>query len=183
MFHSKTVEIGVGLFVALGLAALFMLAMKVSNLAAFSGGDGYEVTARFQNVGGLKVRAPVTMAGVRVGRVKAIDFDDQSYQAIVTLDIESRWTRIPTDSTASIFTAGLLGEQYISLEAGGDEKYLGQGADLKLTQSALVLEQVIGQFLFSKAAEGPRSESGSGGSGSAAAGGGSGWGGPAGSTR
>lgn len=178
MFHSKTVEIGVGLFVALGLAALFMLAMKVSNLAAFSGGDGYEVTARFQNVGGLKVRSPVTMAGVRVGRVKAIDFDDQSYQAIVTLDIDSRWTRIPTDSTASIFTAGLLGEQYVSLEAGGDEKYLGQGADLKLTQSALVLEQLIGQFLFSKAAEGPRSESGS-----APAGGGSGWGGASGSAR
>jgi phospholipid/cholesterol/gamma-HCH transport system substrate-binding protein len=180
MFHSRTVEIGVGLFVALGLAALFMLAMKVSNLAAFSGGDGYEVTARFQNVGGLKVRAPVTMSGVRVGRVKAIDFDDQSYQAVVTLDIDSRWTRIPADSTASIFTAGLLGEQYVSMEAGGDEQYLGQGADLKLTQSALVLEQIIGQFLFSKAAEGPRADTGGSSSGGGGASGGSAdWGGAA----
>ena len=161
MFHSKTVEIGVGLFVALGLAALFMLAMKVSNLSAFSGGDGYQVTARFQNIGGLKERAPVTMSGVRVGRVKSIDFDDQSYQALVTLDIDSRWTRIPTDSTASIFTAGLLGEQYIALEAGGEEQFLAEGGELKLTQSALVLEQLVGQFLFSKAAEGPKAPEGS----------------------
>jgi phospholipid/cholesterol/gamma-HCH transport system substrate-binding protein len=177
MFHSKTVEIGVGLFVALGLAALFMLAMRVSNLAAFSGGDGYDVVARFQNVGGLKVRAPVTMSGVRVGRVKAIDFDDQSYQAVVTLDIAERWNRIPADTTASIFTAGLLGEQYVALDAGGEDRYLKQGSEVKLTQSALVLEQIIGQFLFSKAAEGPREEDPArGGNTKAAGGGGDGWG-------
>jgi phospholipid/cholesterol/gamma-HCH transport system substrate-binding protein len=158
MFHSRTVEIGVGLFIALGLAALFMLAMKVSNLAAFSGGDGFDVTARFQNVGGLKVRSPVTMGGVRVGRVKAIDFDDKAYQAVVTMDIDSRWNRIPADSTASIFTAGLLGEQYVALEAGGDDRYLKSGSEMKLTQSALVLEQIVGQFLFSKASEGVKSE-------------------------
>jgi phospholipid/cholesterol/gamma-HCH transport system substrate-binding protein len=163
MFQSRTVEIGVGLFVALGLAALFMLAMKVSNLAALSSGNGFEVLARFQNVGGLKVRAPVTMGGVRIGRVKAIDYDDQSYQAVVTLDIEERWSRIPADTTASIFTAGLLGEQYVGLEAGGEEDYLKPGSEMKLTQSALVLEQIIGQFLFSKASETPKA--GNGGAG------------------
>ena len=167
MFHSRTVEIGVGLFIALGLAALFMLAMKVSNLAVFAGGNGFDVVARFQNVGGLKVRAPVTMGGVRVGRVKAIDFDDKSYQAVVTLDMEPRWNRIPTDSTASIFTAGLLGEQYVALEAGGEDLYLKNGAEIKLTQSALVLEQIVGQFLFSKASEGVKSEA-TGGSGASA---------------
>lgn len=176
MFQSKTVEIGVGLFVALGLAALFMLAMKVSNLAAFSGGGGYDVVARFQNVGGLKVRAPVTMGGVRVGRVRAIDYDDRSYQAVVTLDVESRWGRIPADSTASIFTAGLLGEQYVSLDPGGDEEYLAQGSEIKLTQSALVLEQIVGQFLFSKASEGAKPDQ-SAPSGAAAGPGNAAWGG------
>ncbi len=156
MFHSKTVEIGVGLFVALGLAALFMLAMKVSNLTTFSGDIGYDITGRFENIGGLKVRSPVTMAGVRIGRVKAIGFDDQTYQAVVTMGIEPQYTHIPVDSTASIFTAGLLGEQYVGLEAGGAEQYMKQGGEIKLTQSALVLEQVIGQFLFSKAAEGAK---------------------------
>ena len=155
MLHSKTVEIGVGLFVALGLAALFMLAMKVSNLATFTGEPGYEVSARFENIGGLKVRSAVTMSGVRVGRVKAIEYDDTSYQAVVTLGIEERYTRIPTDTTASIFTAGLLGEQYVALDAGGEEEYLSDGSEIQLSQSALILEQVVGQFLFSKAAEGP----------------------------
>jgi phospholipid/cholesterol/gamma-HCH transport system substrate-binding protein len=177
MFHSRSVEIGVGLFVALGLAALFMLAMKVSNLAAFTGAGGYEVIARFQNVGGLKVRSPVTMGGVRLGRVKAIDYDDQSYQAVVKMEIDSRWTRIPTDTTAAIFTAGLLGEQYVALDAGGEELYLEPGGELRLTQSALVLEQVIGQFLFNKASEGAKKdEPAPGGAGDplAPAGGGSG---------
>ncbi len=155
MLHSKTIEVGVGLFVALGLAALFMLAMKVSNLATFAGEPGYEVLARFENIGGLKVRSAVTMSGVRVGRVKAIEYDDTSYEAVVTLGIEERFKRIPTDTTASIFTAGLLGEQYIALDAGGEEEYLGDGSEIQLSQSALILEQVVGQFLFSKAAEGP----------------------------
>ena len=161
MLQSKTVEIGVGLFVALGLAALFMLAMKVSNLAAFAGDGGYQVTARFENIGGLKVRSPVTMAGVRVGRVQAIEFDDTTYQAVVTLGIQERYRRIPLDTTASIFTSGLLGEQYVALDAGGEEEYLQEGSEILLSQSALILEQVVGQFLFSKAAEGPADGPGS----------------------
>jgi len=155
MLQSRTVEIGVGLFVALGLAALFMLAMKVSNLATWTQTEGYDVLVRFDNIGGLKVRSPVTMAGVRMGRVKGIEFDDNTYEAVVTLGIEGRYQRIPADTTASIYTAGLLGEQYVSLEPGGDEAYLVQGSEIQLSQSALVLEQIVGQFLYSKAAEGP----------------------------
>jgi len=152
--YSKTVEIGVGLFVALGLAALLMLAMKVSNLAELTAPDGYQVTARFENIGGLKVRSPVTMAGVRMGRVTHIEFDDSSYEAVVRFSVDPRYVRIPTDTSASIFTAGLLGEQYIGLDAGGDEAFLVEGDEITLTQSAIVLEQVIGQFLYNKAADG-----------------------------
>lgn len=152
--NTKTIEIGVGIFVALGLAALLMLAMKVSNLAELTAPDGYRLTARFENIGGLKVRAPVTMGGVRVGRVTDIAFDDNAYQAVVGFSVDPRYERIPTDSSASIYTAGLLGEQYIGLEAGGEEEFLKDGGEILLTQSAIVLEQVIGQFLYSKAAEG-----------------------------
>ena len=152
--YSKTVEIGVGLFVALGLAALLMLAMKVSNLAELTAPDGYQVTARFENIGGLKVRAPVTMGGVRMGRVTHISFDDNSYEAVVRFSVDPRYVRIHIDSSASIFTAGLLGEQYIGLDAGGDEAFLTEGGEITLTQSAIVLEQVIGQFLYNKAADG-----------------------------
>ena len=152
--HSKTVEVGVGLFVALGLAALLMLAMKVSNLAELTTADGYRVTARFDNIGGLKVRAPVTMAGVRIGRVTDISFDDHAYQAVVGFNVNPSYKRIPLDTSASIFTSGLLGEQYIGLEAGGDTTFLTDGGEITLTQSAIVLEQIIGQFLYNKAAEG-----------------------------
>jgi phospholipid/cholesterol/gamma-HCH transport system substrate-binding protein len=152
--YSKTVEIGVGLFVALGLAALLMLAMKVSNLAELTAPEGYQVTARFENIGGLKVRSPVTMAGVRMGRVTHIRFDDNSYEAVVRFSVDPRYVRIPIDTSASIFTAGLLGEQYIGLDAGGDEAFLTEGGEITLTQSAIVLEQVIGQFLYNKAADG-----------------------------
>jgi len=152
--YSKTVEIGVGLFVALGLAALLMLAMKVSNLAELTAPEGYQVTARFENIGGLKVRAPVTMAGVRMGRVTHIGFDDNSYEAVVRFSVDPRYVRIPIDTSASIFTAGLLGEQYVGLDAGGDEAFLTEGDEITLTQSAIVLEQVIGQFLYNKAADG-----------------------------
>jgi phospholipid/cholesterol/gamma-HCH transport system substrate-binding protein len=144
----------VGLFVAAGLAALFMLAMKVSNLSSGGDEEGYEVTARFENIGSLKVRSPVTMAGVRVGRVSAISFDAQTFEAVVTLNISHRYDQLPADTSANIFTAGLLGEQYVGLEAGGDMEVLKQGSEIMLTQSALVLEQLIGQFLFSKASEG-----------------------------
>lgn len=154
MHISRTVEILVGLFVAMGLVALFFLSMKVSNLADSGSDGGYEINARFENVGSLKVRSPVTMAGVRIGRVTGIEFDKQDYEAIVTMTIDSKYDTLPEDSSASIFTAGLLGEQYIGLEPGAEESYLSQGGEITLTQSSLVLEQIIGQFLFSKASEG-----------------------------
>ena len=149
--HSKNIEILVGLFVVAGMAALLMLAMKVSNLGDFTEKAGYSVTAEFDNIGGLKVRSPVSMAGVRVGRVSDIALDRENYTARVTLNISSQYDQIPLDTSASIFTAGLLGEQYIGLEAGGDEEFLVAGGELELTQSAMVLEQLIGKFLFSKA--------------------------------
>ena len=154
MIKMKTVEILVGSFMAAGFIALFFLAMQVSNLSSSSGGDGYELEARFDNIGSLKERSPVTMAGVRIGRVGEIEFDQQSYEAVVILRIESRYSAIPDDTFAKIFTAGLLGEQYVGLDPGGSEDYLRDGDQIVLTQSALVLEEIIGQFLFSKAEEG-----------------------------
>jgi len=151
MMQSKSTEIIVGLFVAAGLAALFMLAMKVSNLGEFTDEAGYQVTAEFENIGGLKVRAPVTMAGVRVGRVADISLDPVTYNAKVTVNMYSQFDTIPLDTSASIYTAGLLGEQYIGLVAGAEEEFLQDGDVIDLTQPALVLEQVIGQFLYSKA--------------------------------
>ena len=146
----KSIEVTVGLFVVVGLAALLMLAMKVSNLSDLTGDAGYEVKAHFDNIGGLKVRSPVTMAGVRIGRVSSIEFDQQSYQALVTIMIRPEFARIPLDTSASIFTTGLLGEQYVALLAGGDERYLSEGSQIRLTQSAVVLEELIGQFLYSQ---------------------------------
>ncbi len=154
MMHTRTVEIWVGLFIAAGMAALFMLAMQVSNLTVVSSDEGYTVTAKFDNIGGLKVRSPVTVAGVRVGRVSNIGFDPKTFQAVVSLNISNQYKELPADTSASIFTAGLLGEQYIGLEPGGDMEMLKEGDELMLTQSALVLEQLIGQFLFNKASEG-----------------------------
>ncbi len=150
--QSKTLEITVGLFVALGLAALVMLAMKVSNLSDYGGGETYRLTARFDNIGGLKVRSPVMVAGVRIGQVSDVRVDHDTYEAVVSLDIYRRYDNLPADTSASIFTAGLLGEQYLALEPGGEEEVLRDGDEIKLTQSAMVLEQVIGQVLFSKAA-------------------------------
>ena len=139
------------MFVAAGIVAIFMLAMKVSNFAEYDSETGYQVVAEFENIGGLKVRSPVTMAGVRVGRVSDISLNSESYNAKVTLDLYGDFDTIPTDTAASIYTAGLLGEQYIALEAGAEDEFLQDGDVLDLTQPALVLEQVIGQFLFSKA--------------------------------
>lgn len=152
--ESRSVEIAVGVFVALGFAALLMLAMKVSNLSELGSSAGYEVTARFDNIGGLKVRSAVSIGGVKIGRISSISFDSDTYEAVVTLSIGAGYNRIPTDSTASIFTAGLLGEQYVGLEAGAEEEYLAQGDSIGLTQSAVILEQLIGQFLYNKAGEG-----------------------------
>ncbi|WP_455221884.1 outer membrane lipid asymmetry maintenance protein MlaD [Kaarinaea lacus] len=153
MNQSRVVQIWVGLFVAIGLASLFMLAMKVSNISALTGQDGYVVKANFENIGGLKVRSPVTMAGVVIGRVSAIGFDRNTYEAIVSMTIDPKYDNIPEDTSASIFTSGLLGEQYIGLEAGGSPDYLKEGDFFQLTQSAVVLEKLIGQFLVSKADE------------------------------
>ena len=151
--NRTTLDLWVGAFVAAGFGALLFLALKVGNLASFTTGQTYAVTAEFANIGGLKVRAPVKSAGVVVGRVAAIGFDNESYEAKVTLDLESRY-RFPRDTSAKILTSGLLGEQYIGLEAGGDPKMLANGDQLRLTQSAVVLENLISQFLFNKAADG-----------------------------
>ena len=150
-------EILVGAFMAAGFLALFFLAMRVSNLGAVTVGDGYQITARFQNVGGLKVRAPVSMGGVPLGKVIGIHFDSQTFDAVVTMEIDQKFSQIPDDTYAKIYTAGLLGEQYVGLEPGGSDQTRKAGSELKLTQSALVLEEVIGQFLFSKAQEGSKS--------------------------
>lgn len=149
MMNTRTVEIMVGIFVAIGIASLFLLAMKASNLGAHSVRDGYTVEARFENIGGLKVQSSVNASGVRVGRVTSIEYDQDIYEARVRLIIDSRYDRLPTDTSASIYTSGLLGEQYISLDPGGADDYLKDGDRIRLTQSALVLESLIGQFLFS----------------------------------
>lgn len=153
MARMRMMEILVGAFMAAGFVALFFLAMRVSNLSAGASATGYLLTANFENAGSLKVRAPVSMAGVRLGRVEAISFDQETYQAVVTMRIESQYDRIPADTFANIFTAGLLGEQYIGLDPGGSEDYLKDGDRIEYTQSALVLERMIGQFLFNKASE------------------------------
>ncbi len=156
----RNIEIAVGLFVLLGLAALLFVALKAANLTSFSnGGGGYHLTARFDNIGGLKVRAPVRAAGVVVGRIVSINLDAKTYQGVVTLEI-ARGYQFPRDSSAKILTAGLLGDQYVGLEAGGDDKNLAAGDVVKQTQSAVVLENLIGQFLFSKAAEAGAADSG-----------------------
>jgi phospholipid/cholesterol/gamma-HCH transport system substrate-binding protein len=142
----------VGLFVLVGFAALLFLALKAGNLSTFSFAKSYSVSAVFDNIGGLKPRAPVKSAGVVVGRVASIEFDDKNYQAKVTLNLDEKF-RFPKDSSARILTSGLLGEQYIGLEAGGDEKVLSENSKITQTQSAIVLESLISQFLYSKAAD------------------------------
>ena len=153
----QSLDIWVGLFVAMGLLALLFLALKAGNMSAFTFEPTYQVTARFDNIGGLKPRAPVKSAGVVVGRVTEIRFDDQTYQATVVMTLETRY-KFPKDSSAKILTSGLLGEQYISLEAGGDENMIAQGSKLTQTQSAIVLENLISQFLYSKASDGAPSD-------------------------
>ena len=149
----KSLDVWVGLFVLLGAAALFFLAMKAGNLSALSFAKTYPVVTRFDNIGGLKPRAPVKSAGVVVGRVADISFDDKTFQASVTLHLDSQY-KFPKDSSAKILTSGLLGEQYIGIEPGGDTNNLAAGDKIKMTQSAIVLENLISQFLFSKAADG-----------------------------
>ncbi|HUW98503.1 MAG TPA: outer membrane lipid asymmetry maintenance protein MlaD [Acidiferrobacter sp.] len=146
----KNVEFAVGLFVVAGLLALAMLALKVGNVHVLGNGASYSVTADFTNIGSLKPEAPVTVAGVRVGQVAHIAVDPVSYRAVVTLNILDKY-RFPIDSSASIVTAGLLGEQYISLDPGGSQRNLKNGDKIQVTQSAIILEQIISQLLYSKA--------------------------------
>jgi phospholipid/cholesterol/gamma-HCH transport system substrate-binding protein len=147
MTNRKTVEVWVGVFVAAGVFALGVLAFRVGNLTTTDVVNGYHVEARFDNVGSLKVRSAITLAGVRIGRVAKIYSDPQTYQAVVVLNIDGRYKNLPTDTSASILTAGLLGEQYIELEPGGAEDYLKDGSRIKLTQSAMVLEKLVGRLL------------------------------------
>ncbi len=149
----KLLDLWVGFFVVLGFAALLFLALRVGNLSSANFAETYQLTAKFDNIGGLKVRGPVKSAGVVVGRVTDIRFDPEAYEALVILTIDSRY-RFPKDTFASILTAGLLGEQYIGLDAGGDEKMLKNGDIFAKTQSAVVLEKLISQFMFNKASEG-----------------------------
>ena len=155
---NKTVlDFWVGLFVIAGIVALLFLALKVGSMSAIKTNDSYEVVARFDNIGGLKPRAPVKSAGVVVGRVADIRFDNETYEAAVTLRLDKRYA-FPKDTTAAIMTSGLLGEQYIGLEAGGDTEKLKDHDQIRLTQSAVVLENLIGQFIYGKAQEGASSQ-------------------------
>jgi len=151
--HRKTIDVWVGLFVLLALAALLFLAFQAGNLKSMSFGQTYSVSGRFDNIGGLKPQAPVKSAGVVVGRVGEIAFDDKSFQASVRLDLDTDY-KFPKDSSLKILTAGLLGEQYIGIEAGGDTNNLAEGDRIIRTQSATVLEDLINQFIYSKAADG-----------------------------
>jgi phospholipid/cholesterol/gamma-HCH transport system substrate-binding protein len=151
--HRKSIDVWVGLFVVLGMAALVFLALKAGNMSTLSFGKTYAITGKFENIGGLKPQAPVKSAGVVVGRVGDIKFDDKSYQALVTLELETGY-KFPKDSSLKILTAGLLGEQYIGIEAGGDTNNLVDGDRISRTQSAAVLEDLINRFIYSKAAEG-----------------------------
>ncbi len=153
MEKQRTIEIAVGFFMAIGLAALVMLAMKVSNVASLVEGDGYQIRAAFENVGGLKVRAPVNMGGVRVGRVVSVSYDQEEYHAVVEMEISPQFNKLPLDTSAGIFTSGVLGESYVGLEPGAEDEYLVDGSEIDLTQSAMILEQLIGKFLFDKASE------------------------------
>ena len=149
----KTMDFWVGLFILMGFAAMLMLALRVGNFGGDRVKDTYSVQARFENIGNLKSKAPVKSAGVLVGRVTEIHFDNEKFQAVATLTLDKKYV-FPKDSSASILTSGLLGEVYIGLDAGGDDKNLVAGDKVKITQSAVVLEKLIGQLLFSKASDG-----------------------------
>lgn len=153
MMSRRGLEIWVGIFVVGGAAALFMLAMKASNLTNVSTGNAYLVTARFSNIGGLNIKSPVKASGVLVGRVSDISYDDGSHEALVTLSIEKRFSKFPSDTSASIYTAGLLGEQYVGLHPGAEEDKLKEGSTIMFTDSAVVLEQMISQFMYKKMAD------------------------------
>lgn len=147
MNQTRLMELVVGLFICLGLAAMFLLTLQVSTQNDLMRDASYEITARFDNVGSLRVRAPITLAGVRIGRVTAVDVNPETFQAEVKLAIDQRYDKLPTDSSAAIQTAGILGEQYIALQPGGAMESLKGGDRISFTQSAVVLENLIGRFL------------------------------------
>ena len=151
MQHSKTQDTMVGLFVAIGIAALFYMALQISNLGSYSSSDSYTISARFQNSGGLKVKSAVSVAGVTIGRVSSIKLDNESHEALVEMKIDAQYNNLPDDSSASIYTAGLLGEQYISIDPGSSEEFLKDKSKLDITSSAIVLEEMIGKFMMNKA--------------------------------
>ncbi|WP_440996868.1 outer membrane lipid asymmetry maintenance protein MlaD [Arhodomonas sp. SL1] len=151
MDKMRTTELAVGVFVVAGVVALLVLALRVSNISAFQTTEGYTIVGYFENVGGLRERAPVRMGGVPVGRVSAITLDTETFEARVEMTIGHRYDNLPADTSASVLTSGLLGEQYIGLEPGGMPATLQDGDELMLTQSAVVLEKVISQFLFQQA--------------------------------
>ena len=148
--NSRTIELLVGLFMFLFLAAMLVLALRVSNLTSLAGGDSYQLLARFENIGGLKAGASVSASGVRVGEVSSIEYDPETFEAIAVLDIDQQFDSFPLDTSASIYTAGLLGEQYIGLEPGADFDVLVNSDEIDQTQSAIVLERLIGHVLFSR---------------------------------
>lgn len=154
MQQTRAVELGTGLFVFMGILALFFLTTRVTSFDAYAGDGGYELTARFDQIGTLKTRSPVSISGVQIGRVTAIDFDVDRLEAVVTMRIDSRYDRIPNDSDASILTSGILGGQYIGLQPGGAEEYFRDGDEVSFTQSAVVLEQLISKYLFGQAGGG-----------------------------
>ena len=151
--NSRILEISVGIFVAVGIAALLVLAVNVSNVGGFSSGQQYTVTANFDNISGLKARSQVAIAGVTVGRVVNITVDPVTFEAVVEMTIDSQFDEVPVDSSVGIYTAGLLGEKYVGIEPGGAPDFLEEGSVIRLTQSSIVLEKLISQFLFSQSDE------------------------------
>jgi phospholipid/cholesterol/gamma-HCH transport system substrate-binding protein len=151
--NTRKAEISVGLFIIIGIAALAMLALKVSNISESGNSETYQLIAKFDNIGSLKVRSPVRMGGVLIGRVSNIHLDSEYLSPVVTLSIFKLYSNLPTETSASILTAGLLGEQYLSLSPGGDAEFLSHGDEIEDTQSALVIEELIGQFLFNDSSD------------------------------
>ena len=159
MRQSRAIDVSTGLFVLLGLAAIIFLVTQISNREISLRDDSYRVQARFENIGGLKVGAPVSMSGVRIGRVEAVGFDMDEFKAVVTLRIDGHYDRIPNDSDASIYTAGLLGGQYVGISPGGSDESLRDGDRIEFVQDAVVLENLISKYLFSQAGKDSKSES------------------------
>ncbi|MEJ2514711.1 MAG: outer membrane lipid asymmetry maintenance protein MlaD [Gammaproteobacteria bacterium] len=154
MQQTRAVELGTGLFVFMGIIALFFLTTRVTTFDQYSGESGYDLTARFEQIGTLKVRAPVSISGVQIGRVSQIEFDEDRLEAVVTLRIATEYDRIPNDSDASILTSGILGGQYVGIQPGGSDEPFTDGDEIEFTQSAVVLEQLIGKYLFGSAGDG-----------------------------